>query len=87
MNEEKDIIQMEDESGQLVDLYVMGYLNYEGKDYAMLCETEDGTGESYVMEIVPIPGDDENEEFAPIDDDLANEILKVYKSVSQMDDE
>ena len=87
MGEDKDIVTMENEFGQMVDLYVIGYINYEGVDYAILSEEEDGGQDRYVMQIVPIPNDDENEEFVPVENDLAGEILKVFDAVAEMKEE
>lgn len=87
MEENKDFITMEDDSGATVSLYIIGYFSYEGTEYAILSEDEEGLAERYVMMIRAIPGDDENEEFIPVEDALAEEVLAAYESCGEETDD
>lgn len=92
MDEERDLVVFEDDAGNELTMEVLDYLCYEGKEYALLTEfvedadedeDEDEALDVMVMEVRPV--DDENEEFVPIDDDLASQILSVFES-SEFDD-
>jgi tryptophanyl-tRNA synthetase len=70
---------------------VLDYLNYEGKEYAMLTDyveddkrNEDDPVEVFFMEVVPV-GEDQ-EEFVPIDEALAEKLIKIVET-SDFDDE
>ena len=92
MDEERDLVVFEDDAGNEITMEVLDYLCYEGKEYALLTEyvedadedaDEDDTIEVMIMEVVPV-GDDQ-EEFLPIDDDLAEKVMAVFES-NEMDD-
>ena len=77
---ELDLVVFEDEAGNEVTMQVVDYLFYEGKEYALLTEYVEGAGESdiheaFAMEVRPVEGDDENEEFVEIEDD------RIYQAV------
>ena len=85
MEEERDLVVFEDDAGNELTMEVLDYLAYEGKEYALLTEyvedddeDEDGEIEVAIMEVVPV-GEDQ-EEFLPIDDELAEQIMAVYES-------
>jgi tryptophanyl-tRNA synthetase len=86
MDEEKDLVVFEDDAGNELTMEVLDYLCYEGKEYALLTEyveddddeDEEGEIEVTIMEVVPV-GDDQ-EEFLPIDDALAEKILAIFES-------
>ena len=85
MDEERDLVVFEDDAGNELTMEVLDYLAYEGKEYALLTEyvedddeDEDGEIEVAIMEVVPV-GEDQ-EEFLPIDDELAEQIMAVYES-------
>ena len=78
------------------------FRDYEGNDYALLTEyvedeedideediDEDEPEEVYIMQIVPV-GDDQ-EEFVPVDEDLAETLLAIFEARDfdefEMDDE
>lgn len=85
MDEEKDLVVFEDDAGNELTMEVLDYLCYEGKEYALLTEyvedddeDEEGEIEVTIMEVVPV-GEDQ-EEFLPIEDDLAEKILAIFES-------
>ena len=86
MDEERDLVVFEDDAGNEITMEVLDYLCYEGKEYALLTEyvedddedDDEGEIEVMIMEVVPV-GDDQ-EEFVPIDDDLAEKIMAVFES-------
>lgn len=85
MDEERDLVVFEDDAGNELTMEVLDYLCYEGKEYAMLTEyvedapeDEDDEIEVMIMEVKPV-GDDQ-EEFVPIDDDLADRIMTIFES-------
>lgn len=86
MEEERDLVVFEDDAGNELTMEVLDYLCYEGKEYALLTEyveddddeDEEGEIEVTIMEVVPV-GEDQ-EEFLPIDDKLAEQIMAVYES-------
>ena len=92
MDEERDLVEFEDDAGNVLTMEVLDYLAYEGKEYALLTEfvedDEDGDEDEpidvYIMEIVPV-GDDQ-EEFVPVDDKLAETLLKIFEADDLDDD-
>ena len=92
MDEERDLVVVEDDDGNELTLEVLDYLAYEGKEYALLTEyveddeddDEDEPIEAYIMEVRPV-GEDQ-EEFVPVDDDLAEVLIKIFESEDFDDD-
>ena len=94
MDEERDLVVFEDDAGNELTMEVLDYLNYEGKEYALLTEyvenedeeegDEDEPIEVFIMEVVPV-GEDQ-EEFVPIDEALAEKLIKIVET-SDFDDE
>ena len=87
MDEELDLVVFEDDAGNELTMEVLDYLAYEGKEYALLTEyveDEDDDGdeeepvEVFIMEVKPV-GEDQ-EEFVPIDDSLAETLMKIFES-------
>ena len=86
MDEERDLVVFEDDAGNELTMEVLDYLAYEGKEYALLTEyveddddgNEDEPIEVCIMEVVPV-GEDQ-EEFVPIDDALAETLIKIFES-------
>ena len=87
MDEELDLVVFEDDAGNELTMEVLDYLDYEGKEYALLTEyveDEDDDGdeeepvEVFIMEVKPV-GEDQ-EEFVPIDDSLAETLMKIFES-------
>ena len=91
MDEERDLVVFEDDAGNEITMEVLDYLCYEGKEYALLTEyveedeeaDEDEAIEVMIMEVAPV-GDDQ-EEFLPIDDELADKIMAIFDS-NEMDE-
>ena len=92
MDEERDLVVFEDDAGNELTMEVLDYLAYEGKEYALLTEyvedddddDEDEPVEVFIMEVVPV-GDDQ-EEFVPVDDALAEKLIKIFEA-DDFDDE
>ena len=93
MDEERDLVEFEDDAGNRLTMEVLDYLAYEGKEYALLTEyveddsdtDEDEPIEVFIMEVVPV-GEDQ-EEFVPVDDALAEKLIKIFESNDFEDDE
>ena len=91
MEEERDLVVFEDDAGNELTMEVLDYLSYEGREYAMLTELnedEDADGdepvEVFIMEVRPV-GEDQ-EEFVPIDEALAETLIKIFESDDFEDD-
>ena len=92
MDEERDLVVFEDDAGNELTMEVLDYLAYEGKEYALLTEyveddndgDEDEPVEVFIMEVVPV-GEDQ-EEFVPVDDALAQKLIKIFES-NDLEDE
>ena len=88
MDEERDLVVFEDDAGNELTMEVLDYLAYEGKEYALLTEyveddedgDEDEPVEVFIMEVRPV-GEDQ-EEFVPVDEDLAETLIKIFESKS-----
>ena len=86
MEDERDIVVFEDDAGNELTMEVLDYLAYEGKEYALLTELvededeidEDAPEEVFIMEVRPV-GDDQ-EEFVPVDEDLAETLLTIFEA-------
>jgi len=90
-NNELDIVVFEDDDGNELTMEVLDYLFYEGHEYALLTEyiedaDETVQREAFIMEVRPIEGDEENEEFVPIPEDLAEKLIEIFQS-DDFDDE
>lgn len=86
MDEERDLVVFEDDDGNELTMEVLDYLAYEGKEYALLTEyveddeddDEDEPVEVFIMEVRPV-GEDQ-EEFVPIDEALAETLIKIFEA-------
>ena len=90
-NMELDLVVFEDDDGNELTMEVLDYLFYEGKEYALLTEyiensTADDVREAFVMEVRAVEGDDETEEFVPVDEKLALKLIDIFES-SEFDDD
>ena len=85
MDEELDIVTLESEDGSELRLRVERYFYYNGEEYVILSADLDGTADDpdrYVMRVTPVEGDEEMEEFTPIDDeDLENRLIHAAETV------
>ena len=87
MDEERDLVVFEDDAGNELTMEVLDYLAYEGKEYALLTEyvedededaDENEPVEVFIMEVRPV-GDDQ-EEFVPVDEDLAETLIQIFEA-------
>lgn len=85
MDEERDIVVFEDDAGNEITMEVLDYLCYEGKEYALMTEyVEDPEADDadeidvMIMEVKPV-GEDQ-EEFLPVDDDLADKVMAIFEA-------
>ena len=92
MDEERDLVVFEDDAGNELTMEVLDYLAYEGKEYALLTEFVEEPDEDseeplevFIMEVVPV-GDDQ-EEFVPVDEALADTLIRIFESNDFDDDE
>lgn len=90
-NNELDIVVFEDDDGNELTMEVLDYLFYEGHEYALLTEYVENPDDSvqreaFIMEVRPIEGDEENEEFVPIPENLAEKLIEIFQS-DDFDDE
>ena len=78
-NEDLDIVELENENGETLRLLVDRYFYYNGEEYVLL--TDDLTGDmgeeasQYIMKVCEVEGEEDMEEFGPIDDDELYEKL------------
>ena len=93
-NMEEDIIDFEDEDGNVIPFAVIDYVFYNGEEYALL--TENGTegteqeGECIVCKVVPVTGEDgaEDEEFELVEDEeLAQKLIDIANTHMAEDEE
>ena len=94
-NNELDIVVFEDDDGNELTMEVLDYLFYEGKEYALLTEyvedeearnNPENPREAFIMEVRPLEDDEENEEFVPIPEELAEKLIEIFES-GEFDDE
>ena len=85
---EEDIIDFEDEDGNVIPFAVIDYVFYNGDEYALLTEAteeeEDAeTGECIVCRIVAETEEDgeESETFVPVEDEnLAQKLVDIFNT-------
>ena len=99
INEEPDLVVFQDENDNEITMEVLNYFFYEGEEYAELTEyVEDkcegcnaescdncGPIEITIMKVVPV-GDDE-EEFIPVEEELARKLVDLLESGAFDDDD
>ena len=85
--EEWDIIELEGDDGEPIRLCVERYFFYNGDEYVLLsdaCDVEDEAEISrYVMKVQPVEGEgnEDMEEFVPVDEDLMEQLIEVAQAV------
>lgn len=92
MEDERDLVVFSDDEGNEFTMEVLDYFGYEGKEYAILteaqeacegcgnsCEGCESKGDTYVMEVKPVEGTDE-EEFLPIDEALEERLIALIEN-------
>ncbi|MBQ9263112.1 MAG: DUF1292 domain-containing protein [Clostridia bacterium] len=93
--EDLDIIELEGDDGEVLRLLVERYFFYNGDEYVLLSDEVDlPEGEEvsrYVMKVQPVEGEDgeeEMEEFVPVDEDLMEQLIQVVEATfDEADDE
>ena len=87
-NMEEDIIDFEDEDGNVIPFAVIDYVFYNGEEYALLTEvteeeTEEESQECIVCRVVAETEDDgeETESFVPVEDEtLAQKLVDIFNT-------
>ena len=94
MDNELDLVTFEDDDGNEMTMEVVDYLFYEGKEYALLTEYDENAPEddgepkdAHIMEVRPVEGDDEMEEFVAIEEALAEKLIDIFQSGGLDEDE
>ncbi len=85
---EEDIIDFEDEDGNIIPFAVIDYVFYNGEEYALLTEVteeeEDGENQECIVCRVAAGTEDEGEEtesFIPVEDeDLAQKLVDIFNT-------
>ncbi|MDD6884589.1 MAG: DUF1292 domain-containing protein [Eubacteriales bacterium] len=101
MENDMDLVVFQDDDGNELTMEVLDYFFYEGQEYALLadvqeedacdsCEEEscDACGrqrDAYIMKVNPV-GEDE-EEFEPVDEALAEKLIEIVENEYDLDDE
>ena len=78
MDQELDIVTLEDENGGELTLRVERYFYYNGEEFVILSADLDGTQadpDRYVMRVTPVEGEEDLEEFTPVEDEALEERL------------
>ncbi len=94
MDQELDIVTLEDENGGELTLRVERYFYYNGEEFVILSADLDGTQadpDRYVMRVTPVEGEDDMEEFTPVEDEALEErLIRAAETVldsADLDDE
>ena len=91
--EDWDIIELEDDEGETIRLCVERYFFYNGEEYVLLSDACDAQDENdisrYVMKVQPVEGEgnEDMEEFVPVDEDLMDQLVEVAEATYDVDDE
>lgn len=89
--EDWDIIDLEDENGEPIRLCVERYFFYNGDEYVLLSDACDAESEEdisrYVMKVQAVDGDEEMEEFVPVDEDLMDQLIQVVEATFDAEDD
>lgn len=81
--DERDLVTFADEEGNEFDLEVMEYFDYEGEEYAILCQLEENVEEGADTEvyIMKVKEEGEEEVFLPADEDKMDELTKIAEGI------
>jgi len=86
-NMEEDIIDFEDEDGNVIPFAVIDYVFYNGDEYALLTEVtgdeEEENRECIVCSVIAEAEDDgeETESFIPVEDEvLAQKLVDIFNT-------
>lgn len=102
MDMELDLVVFEDDDGNELTMEVLDYLFYEGHEYALLTEYDENSAcnscedgecedcgnvrEAFVMEVRVVEGDEDTEEFVPVEEKLAEKLIDIFQN-SDFDEE
>ena len=83
MEEDRDLVVFEDEDGDQFTMEVLDYVCYEGREYALMTEYVQEIPDSdemdvMIMEVIPV--EEDQEEFVPVDEEIAKRVLAVFRS-------
>jgi len=84
---EEDIIDFEDEDGNIIPFSVIDYVFYNGEEYALLVEATEDNGDEEKQECIvcrvtaETEGDEETESFVPLEDEiLAQKLVDIFNT-------
>ena len=90
MDEELDLVTLEQEDGTQLTLRVERYFYYNGEEYVILSSDLEGNQadpERYVMRVDPVEGEEDMEEFTPIEDEeLEERLIRTAETVLNGED-
>ncbi len=90
MDEEMDLVTLEQEDGTQLTLRVERYFYYNGDEYVILSSDLQGDQEDperYVMRVDPVEGEEDMEEFTPIEDEeLEERLIRTAETVLNGED-
>lgn len=90
MDDELDLITLEQEDGTQLTLRVERYFYYNGNEYVILSSDLEGTAadpDRYVMRVDPVEGEEDMEEFTPIEDEeLEERLIRTAETVLSGED-
>ena len=81
--EERDLVTFSDDEGNEFSLEVMDYFEYEGQEYAVLCQLEEDVPEGTDTEvyIMKVSEEGEDEIFLPADEDKMDELTQIVEKM------
>lgn len=83
--DEPDIVTFENEDGGELSLRVERYFYYNGEEFVVLSADLEGNAEDpdrYIMRVTPVEGEEDMEEFTPIDDEeLEERLIRAAETV------
>ena len=78
-NEDGALIALTDENGKEVVFEILGVVDYDNDEFAVLIENSANDDEVVIFKIQSL--DDENEEFVSIEDEeLLNKVFELFKA-------
>ncbi len=78
-NDEGALIALTDENGNEVVFEILGVVEYDNQEFAVLIENSADADEVVIFKIQSL--DDENEEFVSIEDEeLLNKVFELFKA-------
>ena len=91
MDEELDLVTLEQEDGTQLTLRVERYFYYNGDEYVILSSDLSGDQpdpDRYVMRVDAVEGEEDMEEFTPIEDEeLEERLIRTAEIVLNGEDE